>query len=212
MRPLWVYAARSEGQGVVDRLGDALEIGTGKVAAAANLSMALVQQRPPAVIAFGVCGAYPREHGALPPTLDVGELCVVTRDVLADEGVRDESGFRGLEALGLGTQGPFVADPSLSAVVASRLGGLPLVEGATVSTCSGTDARSRELATRTGAQVETMEGAAIGHVCAHFGIPWTQLRCVSNRTGDRSAAGWDLEGALATLHRAVVALLECGFE
>ena len=205
-RPLWIYAAPVEGEGVLDSLATVADlccIGTGKSAAAMNLTLALAQSRPTWVLAFGLCGAYPAGHGPGEQARSVGDLCVLEQDVLGDEGVQDRSGFRDLAAMGLGDLGPFVADAARSRSIASHLGGLPLVRGATVSTCSGTDEASASLGHRTGAHVETMEGAAIGLVCRHFGVPWTQLRCVSNRTGDRSASGWDLEGSVARLHEAM---------
>jgi futalosine hydrolase len=51
-----------------------------------------------------------------------------------------------------------------------------------------------------------MEGAAVFQVCARLGVPAVQLRCVSNRTGDRARGGWDLHGSIARLHAALRAL------
>lgn len=203
---LWVYAAPVEGDGLRQVLGEAVQlrrIGTGKAAAAMGLTRVLSETPSRQVVAFGLCGAYPAEHGPGASALAVGDLCVVGQDVLADEGVRDERGFRDLAALGLGDCGPFEADAALTRRLAAVLEGVPVVRGATVSTCSGTDELSLALGRRTGAQVETMEGAVIGLVCRHFGARWTQLRCVSNRTGNRSASGWDLRGSIARLHDAV---------
>ena len=44
-----------------------------------------------------------------------------------------------------------------------------------------------------------MEGAAIAHACRESGVPMIQVRSVSNRTGDRDRAGWDLETAAASV-------------
>jgi futalosine hydrolase len=211
VRPLWVHAAPVEGEGVLEHLAAVADlrcIGTGKSASAMNLTLALCEARPSWVLAFGLCGAYPAAHGPGQTALDVGDLCVLEQDMLADEGVRDPWGFRDLAAMGLGDRGPFVADRERTRTVATQLGDLPIVRGATVSTCSGTDELSSALGHRTGAHVETMEGAAIGMVCRQFGVPWTQLRCVSNRTGDRSVAGWDLAGSIARLHEAMRRLAE----
>ena len=205
MTPLLVYAAPNEGE-MLARAGlDVAPIGVGKVAATLGLSLLLADRKPEAVVAFGVCGAYPAEHGPGGRAVQVGDLCVVGSDVLADEGVQDEWGFRDLGAMGFGDRGPFAADAELVQALARQLG-VPIVKGATVSTCSANDAASKAIATRCDAQVETMEGAAIGLVCGHFGVPWVQLRCVSNRTGDRSLAGWDLQRAVTRLHEAVVGL------
>lgn len=199
--PLYVYAAEPEGRPFADD-PRTLALGVGKVAATLALARHVLAGRPEAVVLVGVAGAYPGGPA-------IGEPCWVAADWLADEGVEAPGGFLSLEQLGLGTRGPFTADPALTDALDARLGpGLPRVVGATVSTCSGTDARAAAIgAACPGAVVESMEGAAVGAVCTALGIPWAQLRVVSNRTGDRDRGGWDLPAALARLHEAVARLL-----
>lgn len=198
--PLLVCAAEVEGRG----LPSALRLGVGKVASAVSMTQALIERRPAWVLLFGVCGAYPEGHGP-GGRLDVGDVCLVGEDWLGDEGVEVDDGFLPLAQLGLGSVGPFHADAGRTAATA-RVLGVPVVRGATVSTCSGTDARSRALASGTGATVETMEGAAVAWACRAFGVPWVQLRCVSNRTGRRAAGGWDLPRAVAGVQAALLRL------
>jgi futalosine hydrolase len=200
MRPLYVYAFPREGE---PWQGDPRTqvLGVGKVAATIALTRRVLERRPEAVVLFGVAGAYPGGPG-------LGHACLVTEDWLADEGVATPSGFLSLERLGLGARGPFVADAALTDELDARIGGLPRVKGATVSTCSGTDALCAAYrAACPGVAVESMEGAAVGAVCTALGIPWAQLRVVSNRTGDRERGGWDLPGALARLHAVVGRIL-----
>lgn len=213
--PWWVYAAPREGQPWADD-PDALALGVGKVAATLTLTRALAalaggapaargahhgrrdQAGPGAVVLFGVAGAYPGGPA-------VGEVCLVVEDWLADEGVEVADGFLSLEQLGLGRRGPWRADEALTDALQRALGEpVPRVRGATVSTCSGTDARSAaRVAACPGVAVESMEGAAVGAVCAQFGLPWAQVRVISNRTGDRERAGWALDPALDRLHEVV---------
>ena len=47
-------------------------------------------------------------------------------------------------------------------------------------------------ARKTRADVETMESAAVAQVCARFEVPLTEIRVVSNYTGDREHAAWRL--------------------
>jgi futalosine hydrolase len=83
--------------------------------------------------------------------------------------------------------------------------GIPHVQAiATVSTCSGTNALAREIVTRTGAEVEAMEGAAVGLVASRLGVGFAEVRVISNTTGDRGSQQWDLPGALAALREWVV--------
>jgi futalosine hydrolase len=205
MRVLHAFAAAVEAGPLA---GDArtLRIGVGKAAAAATLARRLAADPVDAVIGFGVAGVYPRADAP-----SVGELVLVARETFGDEGVETPGGFLSLRDLGLGDDTPLEADAALVARVSAALGGLRTVSGATVSTCSGTDARARALADRTGAIVETMEGAAIALVCREAGVPWVQLRAISNRTGDRDRAGWDLPRAAGVVQAAVRMLLEGGW-
>lgn len=191
---LFVHAAPLEA-GAFASESRVFAIGVGKVAASVALCQRIIESRPRAVVIFGVAGAYPGGPG-------VGEACLVEREWLADEGVETPDGFVGIDTLGLGDRGPFTADPEVSAWLAERVGPpLPRVGGATVSLCSGTDARqAHALAACPNARVETMEGAAVAAVCARFSIPWAELRVISNRTGDRDRGGWDLPAALVVLH------------
>jgi futalosine hydrolase len=197
-----VHAAAVEGA-ALEGLG-VRALGVGKTAAAVALAELLAARRPAGVLLFGVCGAYPARHRPA-ASLAVGELCFVDPDAFADEGAATPGGFRDLAALGLGEVGPWSAAP-VTAALARRLGA-PVVRGATVSTCSGTEALSAAHAERSGAHVETMEGAAAALVCARAEVPFVQLRAVSNWTGDRTRGGWDLPAALAALHAAVRRLL-----
>jgi len=140
----------------------------------------------------------------------VGSLVVVGSDALVDEGVQTPEGFSSLAELGLPAALAVDADRGLSARLAAVLE-VPVVLGATVSTCSGTDALS-EARARAGAAVETMEGATIGLACAAFSVPWACVRAISNRTGDRERAGWDVAGAAKVVQAAVSKLIEAGVE
>lgn len=209
MTSLLVYATPREGESVLGR-ADLLEVGVGKLAAAIGLAEALAQTRPDAVLSFGLAGAYPLRHlrSGL-AELDLLEPCVVTHEWLADEGVERPEGFVDLAAMGLGEIGPWQTDT----VLCDRLVALldcKRVIGATVSTISGVDRLSHGYAQRTGAQVETLEGAALAAVCRRSGVRFAELRVISNFTGDRDRSGWDLEGSLAQLATVMDRVLASG--
>ncbi|MFO7565478.1 MAG: futalosine hydrolase [Enhygromyxa sp.] len=210
MATLIAYAVAREGEAVVGKHPHTLELGVGKIAATLSLTLALAQHKPDAVLLVGVCGAYPDRHlRAGLPALNVGDLCLVTSEVIVDAGVLTPDGFMDLAQLHLGEIGPISSDAELT----GRLGAVldcPLVTGATVSTGAGADPLSQAYGLRSGAQVETMEGAAVAMVCRHFGVRFAQLRAVSNRTGDRNDAVWDLDGSLARLGTAVERVLAAG--
>lgn len=206
MHILFAYAAPPEAGSLSEEYDVAVSaefvmLGVGKAASGFRLAQRLeVDPRPNLVVLFGICGAHAGD-------LTVGDVCLVESDCLADEGVQTEDGFLSLADLGLGAGTEFDMDGRRTAEAAAMLGGVPIVRGSTVSTCSGNDAMAATLATRTAAQIETMEGAAVALVCHELVVPLVQLRSVSNRTGDRARAGWDLTTACANVQDAVRRLM-----
>lgn len=57
-------------------------------------------------------------------------------------------------------------------------------------------------------QVESMEGAAFMYACLLHGVPFAQVRAVSNRVERRNRAAWRLDEAIARLNEVAAALLE----
>ncbi len=203
MRALWVHATSTEVAAV--SWGSALhrELGVGKTAATFELAEALASDRFDLVVAIGVCGL----HRPAAPKLAIGSLAIVLSERFADEGVQTSGGFLELDALGLPSIPPMPADATWLEEIAGYVAA-PLLASATVSTCSGTDLLATERWRRTRAPLETMEGAAIAYVCARMGVPWVGLRAISNYTGERGAAQWDLPLATLRLGEAVLPLLE----
>jgi futalosine hydrolase len=154
-----------------------------------------------AVLNVGIAGAL---AGANP--LALGDAVCASACIYADEGVRTPDGFTDLGAMGFpaGAWGRAGADASrvpvdeagvaLFARVCTHTGPI-----ATVSTCSGTDELAREIAGRTGSLAEAMEGAAAAHAAFVLGLPFVELRVISNTTGDRARQRWDLARAMRGL-------------
>ena len=203
---LVVHAAPIEGHGLED-LG-VKPIGVGKVASAVRFAE-LLRDRDPvrAVLLFGVAGAFPARHRQTPAPLGVGDLAILAEDMLGDEGVDTPDGFLDLGAMRLGDSGPFVADPRLASA-AGELLSAPLLRGVTVSSCSGTEAASQRISARSAADLETMEGAAVGFVCRRSEVPLLQIRAVSNWTGDRDRGDWNLGAAVDAVQSAVRRLMQ----
>ncbi len=198
-RILWAYAHPNEAQGL--ELPESVLLGVGKVEATLALTRRLSGRLPDVVVNFGVAGTFPGSG------LAVGDVCLVTQETFADEGLVTDAGFDDLLALKLSTRVRWSADDAWTQKVGTLLGAVPRVRGATVSTISGTDALAQAYAERVRPAVETMEGAAVARVCEAFGVPWVQLRSISNRVGDRARGGWDLRLAKTQLHAAMGLML-----
>lgn len=72
----------------------------------------------------------------------------------------------------------------------------------TVSGVSADPERARALYDRHGAGLENMEGFALAYGAKRAGLPFAEIRAVSNAVGGRPPVDWDLPGALLALGRA----------
>jgi len=194
-----------------------LHSGVGKASAAAAATALIIACRPALLIVFGCGGAYPGSG------LEVGDLALATCEIYGDEGVQTPGGFLDLEALGFplvdrGGQRLFNHFPVAAALLeraapplaqAAEAAGRRLAEGpfVTVSTCSGSGRAGAELVRRTGGICENMEGAAVAQVCALHGLPFLELRGISNLVEDRDLSRWDLKRGAEAAQRAILHLL-----
>lgn len=168
--------------------------GIGRTNAAATTTEALLTRGPcDGVISAGIAGALPGSN------LRLGEVVVASQCVYLEEGLLTPVGFQSMADLGF-PLGDFagnvvpVGEAMLSAAVELRTGPI-----ATVATCSGTDEAAKDVAQRTGALAEAMEGAAVVHAARRLGVPAIELRAISNTTGDRDRQQWDIGAALSAL-------------
>jgi futalosine hydrolase len=77
-----------------------------------------------------------------------------------------------------------------------------------LSTCTGTTARAKELEERYHGLCENMEGAAVAQVAVLHGVPWLEVRSISNIVEDRDLKKWDIPKAADAVQYAVQHILE----
>lgn len=77
-----------------------------------------------------------------------------------------------------------------------------------VSAVTGSVNRAAELRKRFDVLLENMEGFSLALGCARTGVPFLELRTVSNKVGSRSREDWNLEGALTALGDACSRVLQ----
>ena len=147
---------------------------------------------------MGIGGAYAGSG------LQIGDLAVASAEHDAELGVVTPDGWQGAERIGIPVVerdgvsyfNQFPVDAALSKRVAGAVGAArgPFLS---VQSCSGTaDLGARRAARVAGALCENMEGAAAAQVCLrHGGIPFVELRAISNHVEDRDTSRWDLPGA-----------------
>jgi futalosine hydrolase len=190
----------------------------GKVNAAHTATVMITEFDPEALIVFGIGGAYP-SSGAR-----IGDVVLAREEIAGDEGVLTREGFKDTEYIGIPllktslsviyTTYP-AAEPLLGrSLLALRAAGVPergTVHAGpfvTVSTCTGTSARARELEGRYHGLCENMEGAAAAQVAALHEVPWLEVRGISNIVEDRDLSKWDIPGAAIAAQKAVLTILE----
>lgn len=181
--------------------------GVGRVNAAVATTLAVQGLvSPPLVIASGIAGSLPRAD-----VMSIGDVVIGDRAIAADEGIRTPTGFQSIAEMGFPLarfmdDDAVRADAGLVGWLESRLPGAVVGPIATVGTCSGTDAAASELATRTGALAEAMEGVGVLQAARLLGARAAEVRVISNGTGDRVRQVWDLPSAFATLGTLATAL------
>lgn len=151
--------------------------GIGKANAAHGTALLIEKFKPDFVWNIGIAGAYPSSG------LKIGDVVIAKKEIYGDEGLMAKNGFFTIkEILGCPENDfpMFVPEKLRSSVVSGNF--------VTVSTCTGTLERGKEIEKRFNAISENMEGAAIAHVCSLSGIPVTEIRGISNIIEDRTAA------------------------
>jgi futalosine hydrolase len=192
--------------------------GMGKVNASHAATLLLTRFNPDAVIVFGVGGAYP-SSGAT-----VGDVALATEEVAGDEGVFTREGFKDTEYIGIplvktARSEFFSTYPASEPFLRRSLQLLTSHHGArdhrvhagtfvTLSTCTGTAERARELEARYRGLCENMEGAAVAQVAELHGIPWLEVRGISNIVEDRDIGKWDIPRAAEAVQQAVKRIVE----
>jgi futalosine hydrolase len=174
---------------------DVLITGVGMVAASTWCSRSLCAEQFDAALNLGVCGSFKR---AFTP----GSVVNVVADRLVELGAEDGDTFLTIQEMNLlgDDEFPFMGGRLVSASTPfAAMNGLPKVEGITVSTVHGNDTSIAHVLERFNPDVESMEGAAFMYACLVHGVPFAQVRAISNVVERRNRSAWKLNEAIAAL-------------
>lgn len=186
-----------------DRAMTVLVGGVGPAAAAAAASAALATAEYELVISAGVGGGY----GPLGP----GAIAIASTIAFADLGAETADGFGSASALGFGTD-RYDVPAQLAIELTDRAGGR-LGTILTVATVTGTLATAGERRGRFPDVVaEGMEGAGVAAAATLHGVPFAEVRAISNPAGPRDREAWRIPDALASLGRALAAITAAPLE
>ena len=176
--------------------------GVGGIATVYSLMRQIGRSRPDLIIQAGIAGCLTDKRP--------GEVLVVNADELADLGVWEESRFKSIFEMkfaavdGFPFSGGRLVNPYRRLL---DLTGVESVSGLTVNEITTDAERIRWYQQNTPAVVESMEGAPFHYVCLCEGIPFLQLRSVSNAVGVRDKTKWDIRSAIVRLNEELISLL-----
>jgi futalosine hydrolase len=174
-------------------------VGVGPAAAAAATARLLAREPYRAVLSAGIGGGF---DGRVAP----GGVAVASETIAADLGAGTPDGFLPLDEMGFGPV-RYPADPALFAALQAALPDAVTGPVLTVSTATGNAAATAALRSRyPGAIAEGMEGFGVATAAALSGVPFAELRTISNTVGPRDRAAWRIPQALAALARAAASL------
>lgn len=189
--------------------------GIGAVNTACALTRELAAGTTPAlVVQTGIAGSY------VPAGLPVGSVVLASEEMYGDVGVITPTGWLPADAIGIPLVDArdgrpplfnlFPCDPGLVAR-AARIAGPAIARTGrflTLSQVTGVRALGDQLHQRFGALCESMEGAAAAQVCAIHGIPFLEVRGISNLVEDRNRDAWRVREASAAAQQAVRQILD----
>jgi futalosine hydrolase len=131
--------------------------------------------------------------------LKIGDVVQIQSDTYADLGAEDKDGnFLTLKDLELGNSATKVSFQNTL-----FLPEIKTVSAITVNKTSGNTASILKIKQRYDADIETMESAAIAHVCNDLDLRYFCIRSISNKVEARNKDNWDIPLALKVLHLAV---------
>lgn len=170
--------------------------GVGSTATAFHLGYFFCQNRPDWVINAGVAGTFD-------PALNIGDVVQVISERFGDLGIEEVDGqFVDLAELGLAPNSEFqnLGEP---------LPNLLTAKGLTINTVHGTANSIEKIQKKyPEVQVESMEGAAFFYACLASGIPFVEIRSISNRVEPRNRDAWDLPLAIKNLNEVLEGTLD----
>ena len=191
-----------EGRGLQDQVGVTIS-GVGLVAATYALTKVISAQSPTLVLQGGIAGSF--DH-----SIPLGTAVAVKEERLGHLGVHEGGGFQTIFDLKL-------ADPDEAPWTNGTLQnphdtlleslGLPLVNAVSVQEISTDPNRIEHLKTSAAVHIETMEGAALHYTALMEGMPFAQIRTISNYVGERDKKAWRIGDAIQKLNEQLQIIL-----
>ncbi len=183
---------------------DTLVTGVGMAHTAFHLGRQLNREKYDLAMNVGIAGAYS-------PDTPIGTVYQINAEIFGLLGVEDEENFLSLFALGLQDPDSFPYDGGWlingKPPVSATLQKLPMAKGVTVNMIYTHKETIATLNQMYNADLESMEGASFFYACLIEGVPFVEIRSVSNYVAERDKSCWDIPLAIKNLVKTMEHLL-----
>jgi futalosine hydrolase len=175
---------------------DVLVSGIGLTAATWSITRQLQLKKYGLAIQAGIAGCFNRQ-------LPLGSVVSVGSDTIADQGVLENKVFKTVFDMKLAPENrpPYkkgwLQNPHRELL---KKTGLKMVKSISVNEITTGRARIKLLQDKYGAVAESMEGAAFHYACLMEGVPFVQVRSLSNYTGERNKGRWKMKESIVALN------------
>jgi futalosine hydrolase len=192
-----------------DSVIDVLIPGVGMVQTAYYLGRQLCQKPYDLAINAGIAGTFNK-------LLPLGSVVNIVEDCVPELGAEDGENFLSVFELGLTDpdahpyKGGRLINDSLDFMALGSLEvirKLPKVKALTSNTVHGDADNIARIRRISGADLESMEGAAFFFGCFSSKVPCLQIRSVSNLVEQRDKSHWNLDLALKNLNRVLLEII-----
>ncbi|WP_300596603.1 futalosine hydrolase [Niabella sp.] len=174
---------------------DVLIGGIGSLSTAYRLTRQLAREPYELVLQAGIGGSLVNHYAP-------GTVVAVDRECLGDLGVVEAGRRKSVFDLQLANAdaapftGGWLQNPHSRLL---KLTGLDAATGVTINEITTAADTIRHFKEQLGAEVESMEGAALHYVAIMENVPFLQIRAVSNYVGERDKTKWALKASVSNL-------------
>ena len=181
---------------------DVLITGAGTASTIYHLQKRIHQIDYDFIIQAGIAGSFEKNF-------QPGQTVLVKQDAFGDLGMEEKEVFTPLFESGFADKNEFPFKNgwlvNKNEILASEF--LPSVKAITVNKVTDSLLQKQQLVNQFDPQIETMEGAAFHYTCLQEGIPFLQVRAISNYVGERNKANWKIKEAIDSLSSAIDSLI-----
>ena len=175
--------------------------GVGLTATTYQITKAISKKTFDLIIQAGIAGSFDFN-------LALGEVVAVTGESIGDLGVQENGRFVSLFGMGLEDKNAF---PWTEGWLVNQS---PILESCSLKTVKAVSVNQISTSDSSifyyksiGANTESMEGAALHYVALLEGVPFLQLRSISNYAGERDKNKWRIKEAISNLNHQLKQLL-----